>query len=508
MDQDISTSDVGAMSADASVGGPELSVADTFGSLLESPVDQPAEPAQQSAEPPATMTQPSDTEQPAGDDDADLVEFTLDDPLPTIEKLYSEEELHQLAQSNPQAAWDYALQANAYLQQNLTTVQGLTAVAEKVGSVEALQTLGDLGAALFTPGEASPATVYQTLLKLNESYPDPDDGPLNQVARALVSYRAPEMLAEMSDVLPSLLDGTHPYFDLEVYRAENDQVRYQAQKYIDHLQNQRTQILESLAPVIYRHFGNDFALREQYRNVGPEGEYFGLADNTIDKGVRAELREDLRPVYDSLPPTVRGKLNVQRLDEIEDNLEQRKIASEATARLKQIEEQGAEQIRKVNERIEAQQREQAEARAANWEAGVEGYVADRLTKYYKLDSYPASIIQMQLKHFMATDPQAKQVYERAKEAAQKGNQPMLARIEGDLSRHAERAIRQYLGEWQKATGQRLKPTTVAAAKPARQAAPLYSGAPGVNGTRDDGDSMTVADAFSEAFKNLSPYVNQ
>lgn len=494
---------------DAGSVEPIGSVADEFSSALAG--NPLLEPESQPVDPPAAMTQPEQplsesTEQQTASGD-ELPDFTLDDPPTTLEKLYAAEELAALAESDPQAAWEYAMQANAYLQQNLQTIQDIQKAAESVGSVEALQTLGDFGAALFTPGDNSPGAVYQSLLKLQDAYPDPENGPMNQVVRAVASYRAPEVIQEIGDQLTSFLDGTHPYFDLTVYQPENETVRYQAQQYIDRLQGQREALLEALAPAVYKHFGNDFALRNQYQMVGPEGEYYGLADNTVDKAIRADLPEPLRPVYDSLPPGLRAKLNNASLEEITDNLTQRKEVADYKAKLAEVEKTQAEQVRQMNERIEAQQREQAEARVTAWESGVEQYVAHRLTDTYKLGQYPAQIIQMQLKQFMQTDPAAKQVYDRAKEAAKAGNQPLLNRIEGDLSRHAEKAIRQYLAEWQKATGQAVRKSTAPAPQSRRpQAVPLYS--PRANAPQGNGqdDGMTVADAFQEAFKNLSPYV--
>lgn len=486
------------------------SVNDTFASLINQS-DQPEAPTAMPNDPPATMTRQADDQSaeqgPVGDD---LPEFSLEDAPTTLEKLYSADELSQLAQTDPNAAWAYAEQANAYLQQNLQTIQEITQAAEKVGSVEALQTLGDLGAALFTPGEESPAQVYQALLQLQDSYPDPQNGPLNQVARALVNYRAPEMLVEMGDQLTSLLDGTHPYFDLNIYQPKTETDRYQAQQYIGQLQAQRTALLEALAPAVYRHFGNDFALREQYQNVGPEGEYFGLADNTLDKEVRQSLPEELRATYDALPPTIRGKMNAMRTDEIQDNLTQRKEKADAKAELEQLRKESEENIRKVNERIEAQVKEAADARATAWESGVQDYIHTRLTGVYKLGDYPARIIEMQLKDFMKTDPAASQVYSRALEASRAGNTPLLRKIEGDLSRHAEKAIRQYLGDWQKATNQRVNRQSAPAPvgqKP--KVVPLYSApptAPVANGR--DSEFGSVSDAFGDLYKQMSPYVNQ
>lgn len=481
------------------------SVADEFSAAFSG---QP-ERLPQSIELPATMTQLEQPEQQSSQADSgdDLPDFTLEDQPATIEKLYAADELASLAESNPQAAWEYAIRANDYLQQNLQTINEIQQAADKVGSVEALQTLGDLGAALFTPGEASPGTVYQSLLKLQDAYPDPENGPMNQVVRAVASYRAPEVIAEIGDQLTAFLDGTHPYFDLAVYQPENETVRYQAEQYIGHLNAQRTALLEALAPAVYAHFGNDFTLREQYGLVGPEGEFYGLADNTIDKAVRDDLPENLRPVYDALPPSLRGRLNNATLEEISDNLTQRKAVAEYEAKLAAIEKAQSDQSRQVNERIEAQQREQADARASAWETGVEQYVARRLAETYKLGQYPAQVIQMQLKQFMQSDPVAKQVYDRAKEAAKAGNTPLLARIEGDLSRHAEKAIRQYLADWQKATGQVVRRPGAPQPQRKPQAVPLYSRPPGDQlGNGQDGDGITVADAFQQAFKNLSPYV--
>lgn len=494
---------------DAGSAEPIGSVADEFSSALSGN----AEPDTSQPEPPATITAPEsvdasqqDQQQDTGADD-DLPEFTLDDPPPTLEKLYADEELVALAQSDPQAAWDYAMQANAYLQQNLRAIQDIQKAAESVGSVEALQTLGDLGAALFTPGETTPGDVYQSLLKLQDAYPDPENGPLNQIVRAVASYRAPEMIHEMGDQLTAFLDGTHPYFDLQVYQPENETVRYQAQQYIDRLQGQRTALLEALAPAVYKHFGNDFALREQYQMVGPEGEYYGLADNTIDKAIRADLPEPLRPVYDGLPPGLRARLNNASLEEITDNLTQRKAVADYQAKLNQIETDRKQSEQKQAEAFKQLQEQEADRRATTWESGVEQYIAHRLTDTYKLGQYPAQIIQMQLKNFMQTDPAAKQVYERAKEAAKAGNAPLLHRIEGDLSRHAEKAIRQYMAEWQKATGQAVrKPASPVQQRRPQTAVPLYSPRANTPQGNGQGDGVTVADAFQEAFRNLSPYV--
>lgn len=496
--------------SDSSSSEPVGSVAEAFNQAFAQP-SEPSEPPA-ATEPPATMTQQSGDEQQPDQAQAaeadELPEFTLDDPAPSLEKLYSEEELRQLAESDPATAWDYAVQANQYLQSNLQTIQEIQRAAESVGSTEALLTLGELGAALFQPGETTPATVYQSLLKLQEAYPDPEQGPMNQIARAMVEYRAPEMLSEMGDQLPAFLNGTHPYFDLSIYQPQNETDRYQAQKYIDSLQQQRVALLEALAPAVYEHFGNKFDLRDQYKLVGPEGEFYGLADNTVDKEIRADLPPELQPIYDQLSPTIRGRLNMATRDELLDNLTQRKVAADAQARLAEVERQNAEQVQKINERIEQQQREQADARAANWEAGVEEYVANRLTQTYKLETYPAQIIQMQLKGFMQSDPAAKAVYEKAKEAAKAGNVPLLSRLEGDLSRHAETAIRRFLGDWQKATGQRVTRSAVPVAQSAtRKTVPLYSGArPSQGNDADDGEYGSVADEFNQAFKNLSPYI--
>lgn len=498
--------------ADTGAAEPVGSVAETFNQVFAQP-SEPSEPPAAS-EPPDTITQSAEPESQVDESQAqadagdDLPDFTLDDPAPTLERLYTDDELAQLAQSNPEQAWEYAIQANAYLQQNLQTIREIQQAAEGVGSTDALLTLGELGAALFQPGEATPATVYQSLLKLHEAYPDPDSGPMNQIAKAMVTYRAPEMLAEMGDQLPAFLAGNHPYLDLATYQPQSETDRYQAQKYIDQLNQQRTAMLEALAPAVYEHFGNKFDLRDQYKLVGPEGEFFGLADNTIDKDIRFGLPDELRPIYDQLSPGIRGRLNMATRDELVDNLTQRKVAADAQARLAEVEKQNAEQVQKINERIEQQQREQADTRAAQWETGVEQYVASRLTDTYKLGAYPAQVIQMQLKHHMQTDPAAKQIYEKCKEAAKAGNGPLLARLEGDLSRKAEVAIRQYLGEWQKATGQRVTRSTAAPAQqPPRKVVPLYSGArPSSGNGRDDGGYGSVADEFAEAFKNISPYV--
>jgi len=501
------------LSADASVPSDSFgSVADEFNSAFSGNAGTPPEVTASPLEVPATMTpsDQSDDQQAEAEQISDeLPEFSFADTPATIERLYAPEELAALAESDPQAAWSYAMQTNSYLQQNLQTITEIQEAASKVGSVEALQTLGDFGAALFTPGETSPTAVYQSLLKLQDAYPDPQNGPMTQVVRAVANYRAPEVIQEIGDQLTAFLDGSHPYFDLAVYQPENETVRYQAQQYIGKLEEQRTALLEALAPAVYKHFGNDFGLKDQYRLVGPDGEFFGIADNTVDKAVREGLPSDLRPFYDSLPPGLRGRLNQATTDELLDNLTQRKNAAELQNKLTEADERQAKQVEEITKRIEAQQREQSEARAAAWESNIEQYVSKRLTDTYKLGQYPAQIIQMQLKNFFASDPSAKQVYDRAKEAAKQGNQPLLARIEGDLSRHAEKAIRQYLGDWQKATGQSVKKAAAPQSQPQPRkapAVPLYSrqvaNSPQGNGL----DNLTVADAFAEAFQNLSPYI--
>lgn len=512
MDQStISTPDAGAP---ADITAPQESfgsVADEFASAFQQPTPEPE--AQQSAESPATMTQPTEQaeqpEQPAETEQGDdLPDFTLEDQPTTLEKLYTAEELAQLAQTDPNAAWAYAEQANSYLQENLKTIQEIQTAAQRVGSIEALTTLSEFGEALFTPTDNSPGAIYSSLLKLQQSYPDPNNGPMSQIVKAVATYRAPEVISEMGDGLLAFLDGSHPYFQIESYQPQSDQDRYHAQKYIDTLNAQRQQLLEQIAPTAYKHFGNDFSLKDQYANVGPEGEYYGLADNTIDKEVRASLPEELRPVYDGLPPSLRAKLNYDSKETIVDNLQQRKIAADAKAQIDQIKKESAENQKKVFEQIEQQQKQAIEARVTAWETGVQEYVSNRLTTHYKLGQYPATVIQMQLKQFLQADPQAKQLYDRAKEAAGAGNTPLLARIEGDLSRKTEAAIRQYLGEWQKATGQKVRPTEIPRKQPTRTAAPLYSGVPAAMANGQNGEYGTVADEFQQAFKNLSPYVNQ
>lgn len=512
MEQETTTDTGAQSSAGESAAAPESfgNVADTFSEIFAQPAA--AEPAQQGeGEPPATMTDIAEQQegepQQAAADDA-LPEFSLEDAPASIERLYSAEELAQLAQTDPNAAWAYAEQANSYLLQNLQTIQDLTGAAEKVGSMEALTTLGDLGAALFSPTEDTPATVYQTLMKLQESYPDSENGPMNQVARALANYRAPEMLAEMGDQLATLLDGTHPYLALETYQPQSDTVRYQVEKYIGHLNQQRTDLIEMLAPIIYKHFGNDFGLREQYRMVGPEGEFYGLADNTIDKAIRKDLPQELQPIYDQMPPGIRGRLNLASREEILDNLTQRKAAADAQVKLDSITKENAENLNKVNERIENQIKEQADARAKNWEDGVTGYINDRLTNTYKLGAYPVKIIQRELKDFMQTDPQASQIYNKALEAAKAGNLPLLKRLEGDLSRKAETAIRNSLDAWQKATGQRVTRSAPPAPQSKQKVAPLYNGPRSVTGNGHDSEYGSVADEFGNALKNFAPYVNQ
>lgn len=506
------TPDISVPAADSAPDNYTGNVAGAFNQAFLQQTE-PDQQEQQPAEPPAVMTQQQEKsadqqeQQPAESDD--LPDFTLEDQLVTLEKLYSADELAQLAQTQPQQAWEYAVRANDYLHQNLQTITDIQAVAEKVGSVEALSTLGELGAAIFAPSENPEATIYGALLKLQEAYPDPENGPMSQIVRSVAQFRGPEVLTEMGDDLTTFLDGSHPYFQLATYQPQNDHERYQAQQYIDRLNQQRQALIERIAPTAYKHYGNDFNLREQYGLVGPEGEYYGLADNTIDRDIRGRLDESLRPVYDSLPPGLRAKLNNASLDEINDNLAQRKIAADAQAEVKRLREEQEENVRKFNERIESQQKEQAEARASAWENGVKKFVGDRLTGAYKLSEYPAQVIQMQLENFFKTDPQAKQVYERAKDAAKAGNGPLLARIEGDLSRHAEKAIRQYLAQWQKATGQQIKKGALPAQQPKSNVVPLYSAPPSAmtNGVTGEftGD---VAGAFQEAFRQLAPYANQ
>lgn len=516
MNEQISTPDNSAVDAGAPAieTAPDNFTGDVAGAFNEAlqqadqfEPDQPAEPV----EPPAVMTQqekPAEQQAEQSAEGDDLPDFTLEDQQVTLDKLYSAEELVQLAQNNPQQAWEYAVQANEYLQQNLQTIQDITAVAEKVGSVEALSTLGELGAAIFAPSENPEATIYSAMLKLQDAYPDPENGPLNQIVRSVAQFRGPEVLTEMGDQLTSLLDGSHPYYQLATYQPQNDLERYQAQQYIDRLQSQRQALIESIAPAAYKHYGNDFNLREQYSLVGPEGEFYGLADNTIDQSIRQALPDELRPIYDTLSPGLRGKLNNATRDEIVDNLSQRKLAADSQAEVKRLKEEQAENTRKFNERIEAQQKEQADARANAWEDGVRKYVSGRLTGTYKLGDYPSQIIQMQLENFFKTDPQAKQVYERAKDAARAGNTPLLNRIEGDLSRHAEKAIRQYLAEWQKGTGQQIRKGTLPAQQKKPNMAPLYAAPPGASIPQNGEYTGDVAGAFQEAFRQLAPYANQ
>lgn len=508
------TPDTGAQSAPADSTGAASdsfgSVSDTFSEIFAQPTAEPAQQAE--AEPPATMTglaeqeegEQQQTEQGAQAEQADeLPEFSLEDAQTSIEKLYSAEELAQLAQTDPAAAWAYAEQANSYLLQNLQTIQDLTGAAEKVGSVEALTTLGDLGAALFSPTENTPATVYQTLMKLQESYPDTENGPMNQVARALANYRAPEMLTEMGDQLATLLDGTHPYLALQTYDPQDENMRYRVEKYIGHLNQQRTELLETLAPIVYKHFGNDFGLRDQYKLVGPEGEFYGLADNTIDKAIRADLPEELRSVYDAMPPGIRGRLNNATKEEIVDNLTQRKAAADAQAKIDAITKDNEEKTRKINERIEAQIKEQADARGKTWEEGVTGYINDRLTNTYKLDAYPVKIIQRELKDFMQTDPQASQIYNKALEAAKAGNLPLLKRLEADLSRKAETAIRSSLDAWQKATGQRITRQAPLLQQQKQKTVPLYNGQRAAVGNgHDDAEYGSVSEEFNRSISDI------
>lgn len=506
-----------------SAGAPDASasVADTFSQVFAQSSGEAADSvipgagASQQSELPESLSQTELQEQVEQQADAlpgadELPEFSFEDPQVTLDKVYTQQELDELAQRDPNAAWSYVLQANQYLQENLNTIRDVQAVAQQVGSVEALQTLGEFGKALFEPTENSPGTIYQSLLKLQEAYPDPNQGPMNQVVQAIADYRGPEVLAAMKDQLFAFLDGSHPYFQMDSYQPRTEQDRYYAQQYISQLQQQRQQLLEQIAPAAYKHYGNDFQLREQYALVSPEGEYYGLADNTIDQGIRQALPETLRPVYDSLQPGVRAKLNYASAAELQFTLSEKKRADDFQMRLDQIEKQRADDQKKIFDQIEAQKKQAEDARVASWEENIRDVVKTRLTNHYKLNDYPVQIIQLQLERHLQTDAQARQTYEQAKEAARTGNQPLLVRLESDLARRTEGIIRQCLNQWQQATGQRVqraatptKPTTVT-----RRVVPLYSGAqPAANG-RDHGDVGTVADEFAQAFSRLSPYVNQ
>lgn len=449
-----------------------LSLADSINQMMAD--DQPQEQQQDVPAQVATPVEQQEQQQVAPTDE--LPEFTLEDDGPKVEKLYTGEEFQQLAQTNPQQAWQYAQQVNDYLQQTLPAIQNIQAVAEKAGSIETLGVLGDIAAAVFSPNEHTAGNVYSSLLKLQEAYPDPENGPLAQITQSLARFRAPEVIGAIGDQLPQLLDGTHPYLNIETYQPANEYDRYQAQTYINKLNTQRQALIEQLAPVVYKQFGNDFALKDQYKNVGPEGEYYGLADNTIDKEIRADLPEELRPIYDSLPPSARARLNGAAPDDLIDQLQTKKEAADARRELEAVKAENKRATDEINAKIEAQIKEQGDKRVESWESQNNEYVAKRLTDEYKVSPYAAKVIQRDLKDFFTTDTKAKVTYEKAKEAARVGNRPLLDQLNTDLGRQAEAAIRRSLAEWQTATGQRVQrkaPTTVAPADPRNPTVPLY-----------------------------------
>lgn len=497
--QPVSPSAPSAPVAPAGEQQQALSVADTINQLWTS--EEESQQEQQQDVPAQVAAQPEQQQQAAPTDE--LPEFTLEDDGPKVEKLYTDDEFQQLAQTNPNQAWQYAMQVNGYLTQTLPAIERIQAVAEKAGSVETLDVLGDIAAAVFSPDEQTPGNVYASLLKLQEAYPDPDNGPMAQITQSLARFRAPEVIGAIGDQLPQLLDGTHPYLNLETYQPANEYDRYQAQAYINKLNTQRQALIEQLAPVVYRQFGNDFALKDQYKNVGPDGDYFGLADNTIDKEIRADLPEDLRPIYDSLPPSARARLNGAMPDDLIDQLQTKKEAADARRELEAVKAESKRATDEINAKIEAQLKDAENKRVESWESQNNQYVADRLTNEYKVSPYAAKIIQRDLKDFFTTDSKAKVIYERAKEAAKVGNRPLLDQLNNDLGRHAEAAIRRSLAEWQTATGQRVQrkaPTTVAPADPRNPTVPLYpnTARPQVENGADRHPS--VADTINSIFQ--------
>jgi hypothetical protein len=477
-----------------------MGLADTINQMMASD-EQPQE--QQQDVPPAQVAAPVEQQEQQAVQTDELPEFTLEDDGPKVEKLYTGEEFQQLAQTNPAQAWQYAQQVNDYLTQTLPAIQNIQAVAEKAGSIETLGVLGDIAAAVFSPNEQTPGNVYASLLKLQEAYPDPDNGPMAQITQSLARFRAPEVIGAIGDQLPQLLDGTHPYLNLETYQPANEYDRYQAQTYIGKLQAQRQALIEQLAPVVYKQFGNDFALKDQYKNVGPDGDYFGLADNTIDKEIRADLPEDLRPVYDSLPPSARARLNGAAPDDLIDQLQTKKEAADARRELEAVKAESKRATDEINAKIEAQMKDAEGKRVESWESQNNQYVADRLTNEYKVSPYAAKVIQRDLKDFFTTDTKAKVIYERAKEAAKAGNRPLLDQLNTDLGRHAEAAIRRSLQEWQAATGQRVQrkaPTTVAPADSRNPTVPLYPSTARPQAENGADRHPSVADTINSIFQ--------